>query len=439
MAPLLEDPRYRQTWNQFSQNAEEATETAATNIWTFQHRYINPCFAAIGTGLGECTGQCIPDRDDRARRIRDRGRSRGRAELSFDFYDDWDEDESRGGGLLGGWGNDELDRLLAGSGSKSGTGKSVDKAPRRKRGMSYGTRHGRRPSLEPDPTIIPSTNTLGFLGRLPFKLGGTLRYKPSAADLQEHPGASREEYRGEEGEPLITDEHSDNEAEHAKGHRRQRSSTTSSGETSDSFRSRGDIFPSDGEDDAVPLDDEFAMVLERRTTGDERSSGKAKSSKGKRPAGSRTLSRTISRTTHSSRSRPILDPHRTSSATSLPRNSDTSTPDMIEAPSLTDLQQEEERVRQEEDEEVERKRNAAIRLAVERGLQSDEPDQEALPESKPEQPTTHEIPEPSITHDAEASEELLKESSSQSFTISHDAPKTHPQNDFVPARLPNFG
>ena len=95
--------------------------------------------------------------------------------MSFDFYDDWDEDiGASSGGLLGGWGNDELDRLLAGSGSHSGPSDGVDPPPRKKRGMSYGTR-GNRKNLEPDPTIIPSTSALGFLGRLPFKLGGTLR------------------------------------------------------------------------------------------------------------------------------------------------------------------------------------------------------------------------------------------------------------------------
>jgi hypothetical protein len=420
-----------------SQNAEEATETAATSIWTFQHRYINPCFASIAAGLEQCTGHCFPDREERARRLRDRGRTRGRAELSFDFYDDWDEDDGgRTGGLLGGWGNDELDRLLAGSGSHSGGNEGIDQAPRKKRGMSYGTRAGRRKSLEADPTVIPSTNTLGFLGRLPFKFGGTLRYKPSAADLQEHPGASRVEYREEEGEPLIPDDDSEDGGDKGKGHRRTRSSTTSSGETSDSFRSRGDIFPSDGEDDAVPLDDEFAMVLERRATGDDRSSGKTRASKGKRPAGSRTLSRTMSRTTHSSMSRPTLDGHRTSSAASLPITSDPATPDMIEAPSLTDLQHEEERVRMEEDEEVERKRQAAVRLAVERGLHSNEPSEEAVTEAKFESVAVGDIPGSSDIDHGETSEE---HSVPPPGAAEMDkTPDDHPRDGFVPARLPNF-
>lgn len=361
--------------------------------------------------------------------------------MSFDFYDDWDEDERNGGGggILG-WGNDELDRLLAGSGSHGGEGQGQ---PRRKRGMSYGTRtgKGRKKSLENDPTIIPSTNTLGFLGRLPFKLGGTLRYKPSAADLQEHPG--RHDFAAEEeAEPLIPEDESE-EDRWTKGHRRQRSSTASSGETSDSFRSRGDLFPSDGEDDAVPLDDEFAMVLERRMTGDG-SSGKTKSSKGKRPAGSRTASRTLSRT-HSSTQRPRIDMRQSSSATSLPQISDSTTPD---TPSIAELQLEEERVQEEEDGEIERKRQAASRLALERGLSVE-------PEEVPSQPdlTIKEIKEGA--HDAQGDEppevlpqaESLKSPAQEPFAMTDDgAAITSKTTDtdrptsppFVAAMLPNM-
>ena len=437
MAPLLEDPRIRQTWNQISHNAEQATETAAAGIWTFQHEYINPCFSSIASGFDQCTGQCVPDREERARRTRERGRTRGRAELSFDFYDDWDEDGAgRAGGLLGGWGNDELDRLLAGSGSHSGGSEGIDQPPRRKTGMSYGTRAPKHKSLEPDPTVIPSTSALGFLGRLPFRLGGTLRYKPSAADLQDHPGALRAKYREEEGEPLISDEHSGDERVKGKGHSRQRSSTTSSGETSDSFRSRGDLFASDGEDDAVPLSDEFAMVLERRMTtsgADDRSSGKTRSSKGKRPAGSRGISRTFSRTTQSSQSRPPAGAHRVSSGAS-----GISSPDMVETPSFTDLQQEEERIRREEDEEIEKKRQAAIRLAVERGLHVEEPPEESFSESKQDTSVVEDINVP-------PSPELSQHQSIEGSTTSNlqimskeQFPKYSHNDGFVPARLPNF-
>ena len=451
MAPLLEDPRIRQTWNQISQNAEQATESAAANIWTFQHNYINPCFASIADGFEQCTGQCFSDRDDRARRLRDRGRTRGRAELSFDFYDDWDEDDNAANrGLLGGWGNDELDRLLAGSGSHSGGSEGIDQQPRRKRGMSYGTR-GTRKNLEPDPTVIPSTSALGFLGRLPFKLGGTLRYKPSAADLQEHPGALRAEARDdEEGEPLMPDEHSEDERGNQKGHKRTRSSTTSSGETSDSFRSRGDLYPSDGEDDAVPLSDEFAMVLERRMTvnADDRSSGKT--GKGKRPAVSRNISRNLSRTTQSSNSRPSLSGHRVSSGASIAHTPGFASPNMVETPSLTDLQQEEERVRHEEELEVERKRQAAVKLAVERGLHAGDPAEISITETKQEPLVVDDIPplppsedeghrastaDPAVAAAPTSSDSVASIHTPSTETRKSPEPGKH---DFVPARLPFF-
>lgn len=425
MAPLLEDPRIRQTWNQISHNAETATETAAAGIWSFQHAYLNPCFASVSSGFNQCIGQCFPDREERARRTRERGRTtRGRAESSFDFYDDWDEDDGFGSrGTLGGWGNDELDRLLAGSGSHSGGTEGIDQAPGRKRGMSYGTR-GRRKSLDPDPTIIPNTNALGFLGRLPFKFGGTLRYKPSAADLQDHPGTLRADFGEEENEPLIPDDESDYERPQAKGHTRNRSNTASSGETSDSFRSRGDLFPSDGEDDAVPLDDEFAMVLERRMT-DDRNSTKTRSSKGKRPSESRRISRNMSSRTTAmspSQSRPAMSAHRASSASSAQRIPSAVTPDLIETPSLSDLQAEEERVRLEEEVEIDRRRQAATRLALHRGLHPTS--EETVIESKPAIPVEDASEFMATEEDAlPAPEETLAEPA---------------VDDFVPARLPHF-
>ena len=431
MAPLLEDPRIRQTWNQFSQNAESATETAAAGIWTFQHRYITPCLASVSSSFEQCTGQCFPDREERARR-RERGRTRGRAESNFDFYDDWDEDisaESRG--IFGGWANDELDRLLAGSGSHSGPSDGITQAPRRKRVMSYGTR-GRKKTLDPDPTVIPSTSALGFLGRLPFKLGGTLRYKPSAADLQDHPGTLHSVLRDEqEGEPLIPDDQSDDERQRRIGHTRNRSDTASSGETTDSFRSRGDLFPSDGEDDAVPLDDEFAMVLERRIA-DDHSSGKTRGSRGKRTArGKSVSSRNVSIGTQSTRSRPSLEGKRTKSGASILYTPDESTPDMVQTPSLTDLQHEEETIRIEEETELERKREAAARLARERGLDaraSSHDPEEAITESKIDHTVTDDIALSAESVHGEADQEVLVEIIEESS-----------RSDFVPARLPHFG
>ncbi|EON66710.1 hypothetical protein W97_05956 [Coniosporium apollinis CBS 100218] len=344
------DPRLRRTLNQLSQNLESANETAQVNLFTFSRRYVNPCFSSLGNCFHACTTPCFPTREERLRR--QRGRSRGRAEQSFDFYDDWDEDENEG--LLG-WaneGNDELDRLLAGTGGSA--------QPGRQRAMSYGARRGRRKSAGPphdgeaDPTVIPSQSYFGFLGRLPWKIGGKgLRYKPSAADLQEHPGTTQ---RTElENQPLT--EEDEEEERFARTHKRVRSQTTGSGHTTDSLSSRGDIFPSEDElDDAIPLDDEFATVLERRTTGlgsDENSSGKTRS--GKRPSGSRPSTRTPSSRSAQSGQTPAPKITRGNSG-------------IEEVPTLSELKQEEERAQREEEQDVERKRDAARRLALERGL-----------------------------------------------------------------------
>ncbi|KAF2200010.1 hypothetical protein GQ43DRAFT_449846 [Delitschia confertaspora ATCC 74209] len=392
------DPRWNRTIQHLQENIESANESAQVNLWTFTHAYITPCFSSIGDCLHRCTAPCFPSREDRLRR--NRGRSRGRAEISFDFYDDWEDDENDG--LLG-WENDELDRLLAGSSSYGGIAQ-----PSRQRAMSYGTRRdrdgrfsgGRRKSAVQlhdggaDPTIIPSSSYFGFLGRLPFKLGGkVLRYKPSAADLTEHPGSSRR--RHEEQQPLI--EESDEDSER-KGNRRNRSHTTGSGHTTDSLSSRGDIFPSEDEDDAVPLDDEFTMVLERRTTG-EASSGK-------------------------NRSQTTLSP----------------TVPMEEALSLSEIKQEDERVRLEEEREIERRREGARQLALKRGLTAK--------------------PHPSSTDDAaQMSTSLIPfdpQATSESGSFTNDveaasaiplperpSPKKEgiplkPNSAFVGARLPHF-
>ncbi|KJZ74538.1 hypothetical protein HIM_06134 [Hirsutella minnesotensis 3608] len=289
---FLEDPRFRQRWNQITHDAEAATENAAAGIWSFQHNYINPCLGSIAGSVEHCTALCLGNPEERLRRRRDRDRTQDTAEYSFDFYDDWYQEE-QGGGLLGTWGGEDWDRLLAGTGSaRRHAGTETVEQPRRKRGMSYGTRGSKRRSSEEDPTIIPSTQPIGFLSKLPWKLGGTLRYKPSAADLQDRPG----KHDNGESEPLLGSDHDSDYGELPMP--RKRSGTTGSGDTSDSYRSRGDIFPSDGEgeEDAIPLDDEVTYDMIRK---DDRSSGKSgrtRSSKGKRPeyglAGSRTLSRT---------------------------------------------------------------------------------------------------------------------------------------------------
>lgn len=322
-----------------------------------------------------CVTSCFPDADERTRRFRERERQRGRAEYSFDFYDDWDDEE---GNILG-WGDDELDRLLAGSGSVGGTRDS--RQPTIKKGMSYGTNRqsrARKKSVDDlaDATIIPSTNKIGILGRLPFKLGGTLRYKPSAADLKEHPGRRHNE--AERAALLEEEEDHNHFTSTLSGHKRQRSSTTNSGETTDSMRSRGDLFPSDGEDDAVPLSDEFAMALQRRNTGltidEESSSGKTRMSRGKRRAGN-PLSRTVSGTTQTSGisdySRPAFMSRSTNGSSNL------SSPglefDAQQTPTLDELQREEERLSKEEEADIRRRREAAADLARERGLSVSKP------------------------------------------------------------------
>lgn len=267
---------------------------------------------------------------------------------------------------MGGWGNDELDRLLAGSGAHEGQGDQ----PGRHRAMSYGSR-GRRRALSKDgtadPTVVPSSSMFGFLERLPWKIGGRgVRYRPSAADLQERPGKGRRKMLGE-GEALV--EESGEEGEVGGGRRgRKRSGTATSGSTTNSLSSRGDLFPSEDEDDAVPLDDEFAMVLERRTTGttlDDHSSGKKK--QGRRPTGSRASTKTAS-------SRDTKSTGKRKGSMSSGKVADVAEATEVQAPSLTDLKVEEERLRLEEEAEVERKREAAQRLALERGLSGHEDD-----------------------------------------------------------------
>ncbi|EDU41763.1 conserved hypothetical protein [Pyrenophora tritici-repentis Pt-1C-BFP] len=361
------DPRWNRTLQHITNNLEHANESAQENIYGFTQRYVNPCFSSISQCVKACTAPCFPGHNDRRRH---HGRSRGRAEVSFDFYDDWEQDESDG--LLG-WGSDNLDRFLGGAANYGATAQ-----PGRQRAMSYGQRNRNRDTryngprrkstavprdAAQDPTLIPSSSYFGFLGRLPFRIGAkALRYKPSAADLTDHPGAARHSL--DEEQALIEDSDEDaldplNPREHkARRHRRQRSDTHTSGHTTDSLSSRGDIFPSEDElEDAVPLDDEFTIALERRTTGqwneDAASSNKARSSTSntktttKRPSASRLSSRTVSS-----------------------RNT-AATISELDTPTLADLQKEEDRLRIDEEVAVHRKRHDAHQLAVKRGLAPD--------------------------------------------------------------------
>ena len=339
------DPRLRRTLNQLGQNIESANEQAQVGLYTFSTKYIDPCLSGAVNCLRQCAEPYLGLEDGRRRR--QRGRSRGRLEHSFDFYDDWDEEEQD---LLG-WGNDELEHLLA---AQSGT------QPGRERGMSYGTRRERprrKSAVQPhdgaDPTVLPQSSYFGFLDRWPWTLSKGIRYKPSAADLRDHPSTLKGTVAEEQ--PLIEESDEDGGQFIRKKHKRNRSGTTTSGHTTDSLSSRGDIFPSEDElDDAVPIDDEFAMELERRTTGhaDESSSGKTRSHKGSR----------LSQGTTSSKS--TRDLVRTRSDQKVHEYTST------EPPTLTELQAEEDALHKVEEDVLERKRHAAQRLALQRGLSS---------------------------------------------------------------------
>ncbi|KAF5019567.1 hypothetical protein F66182_8420 [Fusarium sp. NRRL 66182] len=432
---FLEDPRLRQRWNQITHDAETVTENAAAGIWTFQHNYINPCFSSIAHSIEQCTAVCLGDPEERLRKRRERERSHGRAEYSFDFYDDWDEEE-QGGSLFGAWGNEDWDRLLAGTGSqRRHAGAETVEQPRRKRGMSYGTRDRRRKSsISDDPTVIPSTQPIGFLSKLPWKMGGTLRYKPSAADLQDHP-----QRHGEgEGEPLL---HSDDGSDFGDlPVTRKRSGTAGSGDTSDSYRSRGDLFPSDGEgeEDAVPLDDEVTYDMVRK---DDRSgrSGRT-SSKGKRPANGLAGSRTVSRTTlGSAASKDDYRMDHRSASFSITPDEDVLT--------LHDLEREEHMLRKEQEDDVERKKQAATRLAAEKGLARRSSSSKPISISKPEvaEDDVYEA-SPSKTayqHVEEVADkfDISKPGEPEQRLRSPQPPSgTRPpeKTDFVPARLPHF-
>ena len=340
------DPRIRQTINQISQNLESANLTTQASLFNFSQNYVSPCLSSIQACLEASCQPCFRSREDQQRRPHRGATRRGRDNLGFDFYDDWDEDE-------GEWGNDELSRLLAGN-----------EAPGRHMGMTYGSAGVTRTKARgkdlgmDDPNIVPSSSMFGFLERLPWKIGGRgKRYRPSAADLKENVGKARDE-----GEPLINE--SDEDGTGGR-HGRKRSGTAASNDTTNSLSSRGDLFPSEDEDDAVPLDDEFSMALERRNTGatsDDRSSRKRR---GKKPAGSRTSLKTAS-------SKDTKSPGRERPAVSISSGNGKET-DLAETadediPSMIDLKREEERVREAEDAQVEMNRQAAQRLAVQRGL-----------------------------------------------------------------------
>ena len=449
---FLEDPRLRQRWNQITHDAEAATENAAAGIWSFQQNYLNPCFGQMIGSIEQCTAVCLGDPEERLRRRRERERQ---AQYSFDFYDDWYQEENGGGasnggasgggggggggGLFSSFRGEDWDRLLAGTGSqrRHGTGETSEQ-PKRRRGMSYGTygnKPNRRKPEEEDPNVIPSTHAIGILGKLPWKMGGQLRYKPSAADLQEHPWKP---VRGEE-EPLLGADDALDRVEIRST--RERSGTTGSGHTSDSYRSRGDLFPSDGEgeEDAIPLDDEITYDMVRK---DDRSSGKTRKSKGKRPqfGGSRSVSRTTLGSLAS------YDSMQSGQSDSIPP-----TPQVENIPSLEDLAREEQRLQEEEDEELARRKAAATQLATERGLTPQpEDDLESL-HSEPISAASEVVESqalaseetPNLSHGRPHEEDEADEQKEETLAEEKEEDEENAEEEeprgFVPARLPHFG
>lgn len=353
------DPRVRQRINQISHNLETANETAQEGLYTFSHDYIVPCLSSIGNCVYACAAPCLPTREDHIRR-----RRRDRAEASFDFYDDWDNEEGVESGLLG-FGTGELDRLLAGSGLTRGGAEQ----PRRQRRMSYGARRIRKkstalaPDSRTDPTVIPSSSFLGFLERFPWRMGARgVKYRPSAADLQEHPTGLRRNVQ--EDEPLLEEAAAAEEDEGQPSAGRYRSSTQSSRETANSLSSRGDLIPSDEEEDAVPLDDEFALALSsRRGTGLE-----PDDYLGDKPESMRSMSGTFS--VESKDSKPKKAKKKKSSRL---RSTPSSTVEVIpdnSGSAMEDLQKEEQQAAIEEESRIIQRRLAARQLATQRGLNS---------------------------------------------------------------------
>ncbi|KAK0273090.1 hypothetical protein LTR35_012502 [Friedmanniomyces endolithicus] len=386
------DPRFRRRLNEIGQSVENATEQAQSGLYIFSQSYIRPCLGSVGSCFTNCVDAGCPSLNlsqrDRTRRQRGQTRGRVRAELSFDFYDDWD-DQEEADGLLGWGGNDEFDRLLAGSGA--GSYGTVAQQPGRQRGMTYPK--GRRKSaaqIEADATATQGSK--GFFGRV---FGGkALKYTPSAASLEQQPRARRKRLDRTEGDALLAgDEHGAGTGA-ARKHGRKRSATVGSGATSDSYSSRGDIFPSD-EEDAIPLDDEFAMVLERRNT---QSGPETESSSGRTRSGRKSRSRADSLAeTPMAEQAPEVD-------------EEVEDAEEVEVPTLKDLKLEERQIEHEEEAEVERKRREAQRLAEERGLRSSQelPSKGGTPESST--PTTvptqlveepSQLPTPMATDDEE--------------------------------------
>lgn len=241
------DPRIRQTLDNLTSTLEAAADTARTGCFTFTKTYLEPCLST----LAGCCSSCLSPPQPTHNHHRYNPAHRSEYPFGFYVYDDYadDSEDGGGGGASGGflaWGTDELDRLLAGSGGSQ--------APRERERMYYGAVDvgaRRKAAEELDPTVIPSTSMFGFLSRFGVR-GRGMRYKPSAANLQEHPqrgGGSGEGWYGS-----------------ISG--RKRSGTGSSAASQgESLRSRGDLWPSEDEDDAVVIGDDVFVGVEQGSGG----------------------------------------------------------------------------------------------------------------------------------------------------------------------------
>jgi hypothetical protein len=156
--------------------------------------------------------------------------------------------------------------------------------------------------------------------------------------------------------------------------RRNRSATQSSRGTDNSLSSRGDLFPSDEEEDAVPLDDEFALAFGRRGTGLESDDQSGTKSEIVQSASASSLGGASSKKTKRKKKR---SPKRS------PSYNDTTIAQSVDTPSMADLKTEEERAALEEEADIARRRLAAHGLALSRGLDTGGGDKPATTSTAP--------------------------------------------------------
>lgn len=259
------DPRIRQRINQISNDIQSANEFAQEGLYAFSQSYFFPCWTSLSSCIEPCTAPCVPSHNGKHRRRR---RGYSEAEANFDFYDDWHNAEEEDS-LLG-WNTAGLDRLLAGSGRGR-----IAEQPRRQRKMNYGTRHIEHaptvyPDNQSDRTIISASSFTRFLERFSWWPGASgVKYHPSAADLQEHPSNSGcVRYKGETQPPLVAIKDGGQISYNGNGRNSNGTWTESFHGTYRLLSPRNDLFTCDeGEEDAVPLGDEFAFAFARHVTG----------------------------------------------------------------------------------------------------------------------------------------------------------------------------